>query len=262
MDRTRSPRVSRDATWWIIEAISALVSAWLAAAEALSTPSQRQRARRTRVQWREIRREHHLRLARIESSNPTELPQVIEELLGHPDWSSTQLASETRSKLRRLNEDDEALRAIAAATHGDAVTAADAFRAYLAAHPDSSLVRVRLARELERLGDLEGSIDVHRDTRRRAATPNLRTFSSVEIGRLHTLRGEHAESVAELRGVLAAADERLLRPLAYFYLGQALNALGDLPGARHAWKQAARLDRSGALRSEARKLIAESVRPR
>ena len=233
--------------------------------ECLLAPVRRPRIRAARLQMEDLERERKATLAELEQYVEKRdslgmldaVDRVLERHGLHDERARNQ---EFREQIRQMHEESEALQQIRSQTGEDWVAAAREYRAYLEAHPESTLARSYLAGALRKQGDLAGSLATYREEVDLAGASTVSGITSrLLIGQLLREQGHAAEAVTELRQLLEdpAVEHCMLLPAVYLEYGHALHASDDPTGARAAWKQVIRRDRTGIAAKHARELLAE-----
>ena len=221
--------------------------------EWFAPPEQRIRMRRLRQQRQAVNRKAEELVRSGGRENPDKLFVALENLLTtHGDARPLARLRECRQSIREIREEIEELHAIRERSEGALQTEIGGYREYLVAHPESRVAHQFLAGALERSGEFEESIELHRNAVRLADSKVAEEASRVALARGLARAGRPGEGIAELESLIQSNPERVNLCGAYFELGNIREQTGDESFARAAWKQAVRLDQTGVFRKHLR----------
>jgi tetratricopeptide (TPR) repeat protein len=168
--------------------------------------------------------------------------------------------AELRVKRDAVRDESEAMRKIRERAGENSHEAARGYTEYLASHPTSHLGYSCLGSALLKLEDWEASLDAYREAERLAAdSPLLADLARLNIGKALHQKGDLDSAAAQFQGIITTPAERdVTIGLAYYYLGNVLNAQGNRADARTAWKAAAKYDRTKTLAPKIKEMLREN----
>jgi tetratricopeptide (TPR) repeat protein len=186
--------------------------------------------------------------------------EVNDRLAGLMDPESRAEHEASLAPVRAIGQECEELKRITIEAGDDKAMAAEGYREYLTAHPDSHLGYSFLAGALQATGNLDDNLTAYREAIRLAGSLSLPgLLARVRLGLALSAKGEKGMAIAEFRGVIddTGPGHEVVISLAYLSLGDALLGIGSRREARTALKQAIKWDSTGALADKARTLLAE-----
>ncbi len=243
----------------LVQAVIAVSRVVCRCLEFIGPAKRRQKMRQFREKMRAIDEEKHTVLQNIKTGKSWEGIDAVQEMAAR--YSSPEGSAQVRGSqawLRAIHEESDALQSIRKASDGDKVLAAQGFRDYIAAHPNSHRAHSYLGGTLEQIGDLDGGIREYRESIRLAGSDSIPGMSSrLRLGEALRAKGETKAAINEFKSIIAEATIKteMLVCMAFYQLGITLNEVGERKEARAAWKQAIQWDETKVIAKKAQELL-------
>lgn len=243
----------------LVQAFIAICRVGFRCMEFIGPPKRRQKMRQFREKMRAIEEEKNTVLQKIKTGKSWEGSDAVPEMAARHSWpeDSAQVRG-SQAYLRAIREESDALQSIGKDSDGDKSLAAQGFRDYIAAHPNSHMARSYLGGTLEQIGDLDGCIREYRESIRLAGNDSIPGAASrLRLGEVLRQKGETEAAINEFRSIIEEASIRtkMLVCMAFYQLGISLDQVGERKEARAAWKQAIQWDETKVIAKKAQELL-------
>ncbi len=240
-----------------------LFSAIMRCLELVGSPKQKQKRHQIREKIQGLNTEGNSLLHTVDNAFKNGkgfdgLEAVYEFRARHSRGDDDPKLADDYAKFQAMRQESETLSGIRKDAGQDLALAAQCYREYIAAHPESSSAHSYLAGVLRQMGDLEGSLGQYHEALRLAEGKAIECASDrLQIGEVLRKKGETDLAIAEFQAIIAEAtlETKTIVPMAYFYLGNTLNENGKRQAARDAWKQAVHWDKAGITGKKAQEML-------
>lgn len=240
-----------------------LSSAIVRCLELFGSPKRRQKRRQFREKIQGLKAEEKTLRYTVDSAFKNAkgfdgIEAVYEFRARHSGVEDDKELADDYAGFRAMRQESETLYGIRKDAGKDLAAAAESYRDYITAHPESSSAHSYLAGVLQQSGDLEGSLSQYREAQNLAGGNSIGFVSArLQVGEVLRKRGETDLAVAEFQAIIdeATMQTKALVPMAYCYLGDTLNEAGDRQAARDAWKQVVQWDKSGRMGKKAQERL-------
>lgn len=243
---------------WFALGVIAAMRAVFRIMEAVGPEKRRPKLRELREKLEAIERDKRRMIERI-NDDPAAGSELIDELISrHGDPETQQRFTQARAKAQQLRHESDELKAIHQEAGENTAMAIEGYEQYLQTHPDSQLAYMYLGGAFERLHDWEASLKAYHEASRLAGNEWASGFAvCLQIGMVLHHKGDLEAAANQYRQIVATAprNQQSVVSIAYLYLGNALNDLGNRNDARSAWKKAASRGRVKIVGENAREML-------
>lgn len=227
--------------------------------EFVGPPKRQQKMRQFRDKMQGIEREKSVILEQIKRGDVSKSIDALFEVSARHDRPEDHAkSSETQDYILAIRQESEALQSIHKASGGDKIVAAQGFRDYITAHPDSSSAHSYLGGTLKQLGDLDGSIKEYHEAIQLAGSDTIPGAASrLHLGEVLSQKGEKEAAMTEFRHIIEEATPKTeaIVGMAFLQLGIVLNEVGERKQARATWKQAIQWDTGKIIAKRAQEML-------
>jgi len=255
-------RNSQAPSLWLVQAIIITFRIVFRVQEVFASPRRRERFRQFREKISAIETDKREVLHRLKNESGFGSLEATNLFLErHGDDAETRASlEESRDRLQAMRQVSDELQSIHRKAEGNWEKAASDYRAYLEQHPDTRLAYSYLGAALQRAGDLNGSIVAFQEALRLSQDGPLAASTRIRIGDVLREKGDWEGAAAGFYSVINDNAKELgsFKGLAYYSLGVTLEEAGDRTGAKAAWKQAIKWNRTQKIAPKAREKIAAS----
>lgn len=257
------PRREGSGLLWLAQAIIAVFRVFLRVQELFGSRRRREQAGAFRQKMDVMRRDQGAMLKRMEGERGWDRFDALDEFVAqHGDAEDRERHEESRRHLQTMRQESEALQLIRREAGEDRARAVQGYRDYLREHPESHSACSYLGGALRQMGDFEGSLAAYHEALRLAeGQPIPAAMNRLSLGTVLKEKGAPEAALAEWRSVIenGTSSTEVSVSSAYLCTGDLLSERGDRDGARTAWRQARKWDRTGILAKEARKRLARKA---